>query len=76
MDLITILPWIQIVVSVVLIALILLQNQDEAGLGGVFGGSDGGGGRHIRRGFEKTLFQITIAVSIFFAIISSIYLFI
>lgn len=76
MDLITILPWIHIVVSVVLTALILLQSQGEGGLGGAFGGSSDGGGRHVRRGFEKVLFQATIGVGVLFGLISVLYLFI
>lgn len=61
-----ILPWIQIILSVLLVALILLQ-QSEAGLGSAFGGSGGEGGvKHTRRGGEKLIFQTTIVVAVLF----------
>jgi len=63
-----ILPVIQIVLSVVLIATILLQ-RSNAGLGEAFGGS-GGGLYSTRRGFEKFLFYLTIACAIIFTILS------
>lgn len=54
----------QIVISVVVIALILLQNKG-AGLGTVFGGGDGSV-FHVKRGAEKWLFYATItAVALF-----------
>ena len=62
-----ILPYAQIVFSVVLITAILLQ-QSEAGLGGTFGGSDGGSFHHTRRGFEKFLFYLSIVCGILFAL--------
>lgn len=59
-----VLPYIQIAVSVLLIGAILLQ-QRGAGLGGVFGGE--GGVYHTKRGIEKILFIVTIALaSLFF----------
>lgn len=63
----TILPYIQIILSIILIGAILLQ-QSSAGLGGVLGGGDSGGLHHTRRGFEKFLFATTIVVGILFAI--------
>ncbi len=66
-----ILPYIQIILSVILIIVILIQ-QSDAGMGGVFGGSDGGGLHHTRRGFEKFIFQTTIVISVLFAISSLI----
>lgn len=63
-----ILPYIQIVLAVVLVAAILLQ-KTGAQIGGAFGGSDNfSSAYHTRRGFEKTLFIITIVIAIFFAI--------
>jgi len=62
----SILPIIQIILSVLLIAGVLLQ-QSDAGLGGAFGGGDGSGG-HTRRGAEKTIFRATIIIAILFAI--------
>ncbi|MDZ4226104.1 MAG: preprotein translocase subunit SecG [Patescibacteria group bacterium] len=50
-----VLPYIQIVLSVVLVASILLQ-QTGAGLGGAFGGDNFSAGFHTRRGLEKYLF--------------------
>lgn len=63
-----ILPYIQIVLAVVLVTAILLQ-RTGAQIGGAFGGSDNfSSAYHTRRGFEKTLFIITIVIAIFFAI--------
>ncbi len=61
-----ILPWIQIVLSVVMTILILLQRSD-ASLGSAFGGSDSAS-VYTRRGAEKILFYMTIAVAVLFAI--------
>ncbi|OGJ05179.1 preprotein translocase subunit SecG [Candidatus Nomurabacteria bacterium RIFOXYB1_FULL_36_10] len=58
-----ILPYIQIILSIILITAILLQ-QSDAGVGGVLGGGDGGGLYHTRRGFEKFLFVLTIVIAI------------
>ncbi|OHA59975.1 MAG: preprotein translocase subunit SecG [Candidatus Vogelbacteria bacterium RIFOXYD1_FULL_46_19] len=69
-----ILPWIQLVLSIALIALILLQ-QNEASLGGAFGGSDTAGHLHKRRGIEKLIFNATIIVAILFFSASIIALF-
>ena len=64
----SLLPYIQIVLAVVMIAAILLQ-QTGAALGGAFGGSDNfSSAFHTRRGFERTLFIITIVLAILFAI--------
>ena len=62
-----ILPWIQIVLSLILVAIILLQ-QSSAGVGGAFGGGDGGAINHTRRGFEKFLFKSTIILATLFVI--------
>lgn len=68
------LPYIQVILSLLLIGAILLQ-RSEAGLGAGFGGSGGTGGRQTRRGFEKTLFHATIIVAILFAVSALIPLF-
>ncbi|MDP3725567.1 MAG: preprotein translocase subunit SecG [bacterium] len=60
------LPWIQIILSILLVGAILMQ-QSGAGVGGAFGGADGGG-FYTRRGFEKFLFQATIVIAILFAL--------
>ena len=57
----------QILVSVALIALVLLQAKGSS-LGGVFGGE--GSVYKSRRGVEKTLFNLTIVFSVLFLLIS------
>lgn len=58
-----------IIMSIVLIVLIMLQVRG-GGLGSLLGGGDAGGGiTRTRRGLEKTLFQITVGLSIVFLII-------
>ena len=65
-SLVPILPYIQIVLSILLIVAILMQ-KSEAGVGGSFGGSDNfNAGFHTRRGFEQKLFYFTIALTILF----------
>ena len=61
----SLLPYIQILLGVILVASVLLQ-QTGAGLGGAFGGSDDFSSFHTRRGLEKILFQTTIIVAILF----------
>jgi protein translocase SecG subunit len=62
------LPYIQMILSVLLMIAILLQQQ-SAGLGGAFGESNNfGTGYHTRRGFERFLFNGTIALGILFAL--------
>jgi len=61
-----ILPWIQIILSILLIGAILLQ-QSGAGVGGALGGIEGGG-FHTRRGFEKMLFRGTIILGTLFSL--------
>lgn len=64
----SILPYIQIVLAVVLITAVLLQ-RTGAQIGGAFGGSDNfSSAFHTRRGFEKTLFIVSIVIAILFAI--------
>lgn len=54
---------IQIILSVALITLVLLQAKG-GGLGGIFGGD--GGVYRTRRGLEKTMYQSTIGLAIIF----------
>jgi preprotein translocase subunit SecG len=54
-----------IILSVALVAAIVLQSKG-AGLGGLAGGGEAGGGFSARRGLEKTLFRITIVLSFLF----------
>ena len=58
---------IQIIISVTIIALALLQTKGS-GLGGIFGGD--GGVYRTRRGIEKTLYQATIGLSLLFFAVS------
>ena len=62
-----ILPYIQIILSILLVITILMQ-QTGNDLGGAFGGGNNFSGGHTRRGIEKTLFNITIVISILFVI--------
>lgn len=66
---VTILPWVQIVLSVLLIIAVLLQ-QSEAGLGAGFGGSSGENFQRTRRGAEKVLLNATVILGILFALTS------
>jgi protein translocase SecG subunit len=70
-----ILPYIQIILSLILIGAILMQ-QSDAGVGGVLGGGDGGGLYHTRRGFEKFLFVMSITVAILLTLSSLLAVFI
>ena len=64
----SLLPYIQIILSAVLVIVILLQ-RTGASVGGAFGGSDNfSSAFHTRRGMEKGLFIITIIVAVLFAI--------
>ena len=65
---IAVLPYIQIVLSILLVIGILLQ-RSEAGLGGAFGASDVSGGVQFeRRGFEKLSFNTTVVIALLFAL--------
>lgn len=61
------LPYIQIILSILLIAGILFQ-RSEAGLGSAFGSDNASGGRFVRRGFEKTAFNATLLVAVLFCL--------
>lgn len=58
---------VQIIISLTLIAILLLQMKGE-GLGSVFGGDSSV--YHQRRGLEATLFNLTIALSVIFLLLS------
>jgi preprotein translocase subunit SecG len=58
---------IQIIVSLALIGLVLLQAKG-GGLSSIFGGE--GSIYRTRRGLEKTLFNFTIALAVLFGIVS------
>lgn len=62
-----ILPYVQIILSVLLVGGILLQ-QSEASLGAAFGGGDSfSSAHHSKRGAEKVVFIATIIFAILFA---------
>ena len=62
----TVLSIIMILLSVVLIVVVLLQTKGSS-FSGAFG-VDSGSIYRTRRGFEKTLFQATIGLAIFWVI--------
>ncbi len=64
---IAVLPYIQIVLSVLLVGAILLQRSD-AGLGSAFGGDGSFGATFERRGFERISFFTTIGIAILFVL--------
>ncbi len=64
----SLLPYVQIILSVLLAGVIVLQ-RTGAQVGGAFGGSDNwSSAHHTRRGFEKGLFTATIIIAILFAL--------
>ena len=62
-----ILPYVQIVLSILIVASVLLQ-QTGTGLGGAFGGDNFSAGFHTRRGSEKVLFNATIVFAVLFGV--------
>ena len=60
-----ILPYVDGVLSILLITCILLQ-QSEAGMGALGGGDSFSSGYHTKRGAEKVLFIGTIIIAILF----------
>lgn len=61
---------VQIILAVALIAVILMQTS-KGGAGSVFGGADSTV-QHTRRGVERTLFIVTIALAVVFFLIALI----
>jgi preprotein translocase subunit SecG len=60
----------QIVIAIALIVVIMLQTKGAA-LGGVFGGSDSAVYK-TRRGVEKTVFNVTIGLSVVFFVLAMV----
>ncbi|OGC80745.1 preprotein translocase subunit SecG [Candidatus Adlerbacteria bacterium RIFCSPLOWO2_01_FULL_51_16] len=60
-----VLPYIQVILSVLLIVAVILQ-QTGASLGGAFGGDNFSASYHTRRGSEKFLFYATIVIGVLF----------
>ncbi len=61
----TILPYAQIILSVLLIVAILLQQRGSS-IGGAFGGDNFSAAYHKRRGAELFLFRLSVVVAILF----------
>jgi protein translocase SecG subunit len=62
-----VLPYIQIVLSVLLVAAILLQQRGSS-LGGAFGGDNFSAAFHKRRGAELFLFKLSTVLAILFVL--------
>lgn len=62
-----ILPYIQILLSILLVAAILLQQRGSS-LGGAFGGDNFSAAFHKRRGGELFLFRLSIVLAILFVL--------
>ena len=63
----TALPYIQIILSILLIGAILLQQRGSS-LGGAFGGDNFSSTFHKRRGAELFLFRATIVLGVLFVL--------
>lgn len=61
------LPYIQIILSILLVAAILLQQRGSS-LGGAFGGDNFSSAFHKRRGAEQFLFKFSIGIAILFVL--------
>ena len=61
------LPYIQIILSILLVAAILLQQRGSS-LGGAFGGDNFSSAFHKRRGAELFLFKFTIGIAVLFVL--------
>jgi len=70
---VTALQIIQIIISLGLVIVIILQARGQ-GLANLMGGGAGMGITKTRRGLEKTLFQITIILSMLFLVNSVVQL--
>jgi len=60
---------LQIVISVILIVVVLLQVKGS-GFGAALGGMSGGSVFRTKRGLERTLFQATIMLAVVFVMVS------
>ena len=61
----TILPYAQIILSIVLVAAILLQQRGTS-IGGAFGGDNFSATYHKRRGAELFLYRLSVVTAILF----------
>ena len=62
-----VLPFVQIILSILLITAVLLQQRGSS-LGGAFGGDNYSAAFHKRRGAEQFLFRFSIVVSVLFVL--------
>lgn len=63
----SVLPYVQIILSIALVTAILLQQRGSS-LGGAFGSDNFSASFHTRRGAELFLFRATIVLAILFVI--------
>lgn len=68
------LPYIQVTLSILLVAAILLQQRGSS-LGGAFGGDNYSSTFHKRRGAELFLFKFSIGVAVLFVLSTFLNLF-
>ena len=68
------LPYIQIILSILLIAAVLLQQRGSS-LGGAFGGDNFSSAFHKRRGAELFLFKFTTGIAVLFVLSSFLNIF-
>jgi len=61
----------QMLISIILIVVLLLQTRGTD-MGAAFGGGSSGSTFRTRRGLEKTLFQLTIVLAVIFVAISAL----
>lgn len=68
----SVLQLLELVTGLLLVVAVLLQTpKASGGLGGTIGGgADSGGGYRTKRGVEKTVFQITIGLTVVFVLVS------
>ncbi|MCX6717167.1 MAG: preprotein translocase subunit SecG [Candidatus Taylorbacteria bacterium] len=73
--LISVLPYIQIILAILIVGCILIQRSENSA-GGAFGGNDNwNNAYHSRRGFEKVIFNSAIVLIILFVISAILALF-
>jgi len=63
----TLLPYVQIILSILLVAAILLQQRGSS-LGGAFGGDNFSATFNKRRGSELFLFKLSIVLAVLFVL--------
>lgn len=64
-----ILPYVQVIISILLVTVILLQQRGSS-MGGAFGGDNFSAAFHKRRGSELFLFRATIVLAVLFVLLA------